>query len=340
MACEFLGIGDLHLTDHLGTGGLAKYIEDHDRMVESEVMRVLAYGEKKGVKHIIFYGDIFENPRGSYPGMQALSRILTTPGFEFHVILGNHDMIGRTPEVGHALEVVQEFKSAMKPNVHFYFKGADVVLDGAPFRFLPFPKRKFHSKALNVCHIDVYGAISDNGREILNEDRDKSNNLVVAGHIHTNQRIRNTYYSGTLYQTCFGEGQSKFFHHGTFKNVDDYEITSIPFKPKYKLHTITVEDKSDLPRDLDSTDLVKLVLKDGSMITSDDYRHLNVVVVRSFQSKAQLASVLTEDMPTNGIDTKISTKEFFDVWVGGLDVEDDLKSRIVSTRKRILSSIR
>ena len=335
-----LGIGDLHLTDHLGLGGLSKYIDNHDAMVCGEVQRVLRYAEQQNVRNIIFYGDICENPRMSYSGMLELSKVLSNKEFEFFIIPGNHDTIGRTPEVGHSLEVVSEFEVAKRSNIHIYLAGADVKIDGALVRFLPFPRDKFHPKALNVCHLDVYGATTDNGRQILNEERDQSDCVAVAGHIHTNQVVRNTYYSGTLYQTCFGEKPKKFFHSIEFNGPQDFEITSVPFKPKYRLHTITVQTASDIPHDLKSTDLVKLVLQDGAQVTADDYKHLNVCVVRNFQSKAQLASVLTEDLPSDGIDHRISTTEFFNSWVSGLDVPDKLKASVQATRKRILSSLR
>lgn len=336
---EFIGIGDLHLTDHLGQGGLAKYIDNPDKYVCTEVNRVLSYAEKKGVRNIFFYGDICQNPRMSYEAQLAFSSLVSNKDFTFWIIPGNHDMIGRQYEVGHSLELLTEFNRSS--HVKYLFRPTNEVIDGAPVRFLPFPHGKFSSKALNVCHLDVYGATSDSGRQILSEGRDRSDNLIVAGHIHTNQKVRNTYYSGTLYQTCFGEKPQKFFHHIQFNNINDYEVSSIPFKSKLKLHTLMVQTKEDIPHDLDfSTNLVKLVIQDGASVQADDYKHLNVVTVRAFQSKKQLASVLTEDLPSNGAELKMSTKEFFSAWVEGADASSHVKASAVALRRRILSSLR
>jgi DNA repair exonuclease SbcCD nuclease subunit len=298
---------------------------------------------KKGITNAFFYGDLCQDPRMSYSAMLALSEVLGDPEFseiEFFIILGNHDMKGRTPSVGHSLEVVRKFEVAKRSNIHMFLRGRDVLIDGAKVRFLPFPCSEFSPKALNVCHLDVYGAVSDSGRQILNKERDRSNNVVVAGHIHTKQRIRNTFYSGTLYQTCFGEKLPKFFHEIEFNNVNDYEIRDVPFDPKIKLHVVTAQGPDDLPKELTKNDLVKLVIRDGANITAADYQHLNVVQVRTFQSKQDLVSVLTEDLPSNGEDYKFQTDEFFEVWLAGQDVDESKKKGTLRLRKRLLSSLR
>ena len=340
MMAEFIGIGDLHLPNHLGQGGLARYIDTPEVYVCSEVRRVLAYADRKNISQIFFYGDICEGARMSYESQLAFSRLLNSYGdqFTFWIIPGNHDMYGRTPEMGHSLQLLDAFNA--NSHVKFMFRPCDVRFDGALVRFLPFPACEFSPKALNVCHVDVYGATADSGRQILNEDRDRSNRLVVAGHIHTNQVVRNTYYSGTLYQTCFGEQPEKFFHHIQFSSTNDYEISSVPFKAKYKLHTIPVQSKADIPKALSKTDLVKLVIQDGADVQVPDYAHLNVVTVRTFQSRKQLAAALTEDLPSNGSELKLSTREFFHAWIEGQDAPDHIKASAVQIRKRVLSSLR
>lgn len=334
-----LGIGDLHLPDSVGKGGLAAYIDQPELMIVRAVQNVLAYGRRKGIRNVIFYGDICENPRMSYESMQAFSQVLAEKDFNFFIIPGNHDMKGRVPEAGHSLECVENYKVAQSRNVRFFFRGADTVIDGAKVRFLPFPVMKFSPTALNVCHLDVYGAVADNGRQILDDRRDKSDSVVVAGHIHTNQVVRNTYYSGTLYQTCFGEKPQKFFHVIDFNNVNDHEIQSVPVKPEYLLHIVTAMTKADLPKNLGQKDLVKLVLKDGSSITPDDYRHLNVVQTRSFQTKTQLAAALVDDVQDHG-GRVLSTSKFFETWLDCQDVEDTLKASTHSIRRRILKASR
>ena len=338
---EAVGIGDLHLTDAFGSGGLAKYIPDHDQMVFRQVKRVLDWAAKKGIRHAFFYGDLCHNPRMSYEAMTAMSNIVAYArklGIEVHIILGNHDLLGRTAKTGHSLQCFQEYAVAKAEGVNIYLNGCDTEIDGAPVRFLSFPRAKFSSRALNVCHLDVQGAVADSGQVIKHKDRDASANVIVAGHIHTNQRVRNTFYSGTLYQTCFGERAKKFFHHISFTSTSDYEITSVPFKPEYVLHSVTVESKKDLPRDLSDKDLVKLVIKDGAKVLPPDYQHLNVVAIKNFQSREQLHTILTEDLPQE--ETKISVKDFFNVWIDGLDCSDDLRQSVIATRRRILSSVR
>ena len=338
---EALGIGDLHLTDSFGSGGLAKYIPDHDQMVVRQVKKVFRWGAKRGIRHAFFYGDLCQNPRMSYEAMTAMSDIVRDArelDIELHVILGNHDLLGRTAKTGHSLQCFQEYAVAKQQGVNIYLNGCDTEIDGAPVRFLSFPRAKFSPNALNVCHLDVQGAVADSGQVIKNKERDGSHNIIVAGHIHTNQRVRNTFYSGTLYQTCFGERPSKFFHHINFNSTSDYEVTSVPFKPEYVLHSVTVESKKDIPRGLSDKDLVKLVIKDGAKVLPPDYQHLNVVAIKNFQSREQLHTILTEDLPQE--ETKISVKDFFNVWIDGLDCTEEVRQNVIATRRRILSSVR
>ena len=111
-----IGIGDLHLTSSLGKGGLSSYIKDHDQMVAREVKKALKWARDRQVKQVFLYGDICEGTRLSYDGMLALLKILRLP-FEFHIILGNHDLFSEDPAAGHSLQLIKEFDL---PNVHFY----------------------------------------------------------------------------------------------------------------------------------------------------------------------------------------------------------------------------
>jgi hypothetical protein len=334
---EFVGIGDLHLTSPFGkgvTGGLSAYIDNHDDMVANLVIsQPLRYAEKKGIDNLILYGDISEKPRLTYEGMLALTRILEQP-FQFHIILGNHDLFGEDPALGHSLQIIK--KMGMK-NVHIYEKPTDVVIGKAPVRFLPWPHAKFHKSALNVAHVDVQGARSDSGRLLESENLSASKATAVIGHIHTRQKVRNSWFSGTLYQTNFGENGDKSFHHITYTK-GDWEIEDIPVKPTYRLHTVEALTKDDLKKvPASKFDLVKLILLDGNELSAADYAHLNVVRQRAVSTERDLALARIEDLH-DGAEIEFNTDEFFDEWLEMQQVEPSLKKEALKLRDKILRS--
>jgi DNA repair exonuclease SbcCD nuclease subunit len=336
---EFIGIGDLHLTSADGSGGLAKYIQNPNEMVMEELLTVLQWARKKGISKAIFYGDVCDSPRMSYEALIAFTKFLSeNDDFMFYIILGNHDMYGETPETGHSLEVLQLLYS--KKNVRFITKPRTLDIDGAKVRFLPYPFENFDKNALNVFHKEVYGSKGDSGRVMEGDDMSKSKAVVVAGHLHTAHRVRNTFYSGTLYQTNFGESQDKFFHHIDFHSPSEYSIELVPHKPKYVLHNVVLQSRADLATiPTGETNLVKLVVQDGADVTAADYANRpNIAVVKNFKSKDDLHAVLTEDL-TEGKQLVVRTEDFFRAWIDSLDVESAMRKRVRQVRRRVLEAV-
>lgn len=332
MTLEVIGIGDLHLTDDKGHGGLSKYIEGHDEYVMSEVDRVCKYARKHHVSTIILYGDLCENPRMSYEAMLAfVACIRRNKDLNFITYLGNHDKLARDSDEGHSMQIIESHRLK---NLLIFTKDSYTEIDGHKVKILPWPSTAFDPKVLNFAHTEVYGAKLDSGRKMEGDDLPKSKAAVAVGHLHTNHRIRNTYYSGTLYQTNFGESLPKFFHHIKFTSVDDFEIESVPFDPKYKLFNCVVETKADVEAlPTDPHHLVKLVVKDGADI--DIPARPNIVINKSFKSKQDLAAILTEDL-MKGRELVLNSADFFSDWIAQQSVPERLKKRTSRLRERIL----
>ena len=336
---EVLGVGDWHMTSADGSGGLAKYIQEPDQMIMNEMDKVLSYGRKHGIHTILQYGDVIDSDRASYSAMTALSRFLSAnDDFTFHIILGNHDMRGETPDTGHSLELLKLLYS--KSNVKWYTKPKTVNIDGAPVRFLPYPHESFDSKALNVFHKEVRGAKNDAGRTMNGDELTDTKAVMVAGHLHTAHQVRNTYYSGTLYQTNFGEHLPKYFHHIEFNSSQDYEIRLIKHDPKYKLHTVVLQNREDLQTIPEGQfNLVKLIIQDGADVSPSDYAKFNnIVMIKPFKSKEDLQTVLTEDL-TDGQAHSFKVDDFFKSWVSSLDVDEQMRKRIRYQRRKILQGL-
>lgn len=329
---EFIGIGDLHTTNQAGRGGLSKYIPNHDQFVFSEVQKVINYACDKGIKHVFLYGDLCEDPRMGYSGTRGLIRLSRrNKDITFHAILGNHDKFAEESVHGHSLELLQEFNFS---NFKIYTEPTVVEIEGVKVNFLPWPSTDFRKGMLNVAHTEVRGSKSDAGKAFDGDAFPKTNAVVVMGHLHTNHRVRNTYYAGTLYQTNFGESLKKYFHHITYDSDDEYEVRSVRHKPKYTLHTVVVDSKK--PKIPDSKyKLVKLIINDGIDYTPPVQS--NIVMVKPYKTKSELTQILTEDLLV-GQEIIIRSKDFFVEWLAAAPYSDAEKKAIQRVRKRVLAN--
>lgn len=326
-----VAVGDLHLTDSAGKGGLSSYLEEPDDMVATLVVtQVLKYARKNGIKHVILLGDLCDGTRMSYKAQLALNRIVSHEEFEFHIILGNHDLFDADPAIGHSLEMLELWK---RKNVHIYLEPTNVVVGPWSLRFLPWPHQSFSPSRLNIAHVDVNGSKTDSGRLNDKEGLSSSKSYAVIGHIHTSQRVRNTFYPGTLYQTNFGESQDKFFAHITWD--DGWNVDLVPVKPIYRLHTIVAETKADLKAvPASPQDLIKLIVK-GPKIMASDYQHLNIVMVKPVKTEAELALAKVDEL-NDGSEIEISTDEFVKAWLDNQAKDPKLKARAFALRQRLL----
>lgn len=331
---ELVGIGDLHLTDEKGQGGLAKYIEDPNGYVMSEAQRVVNWAQKKGINLVILYGDICENARMSYEANLALVKFFRrNKDMDFIVYRGNHDSVAHGADEGHSLEILMSHRLK---NVRVFVEDTYVDVGKQRIKICPWPSTAFDPKVLNFGHIEVYGSKLDSGRKMESDELPKSKAVIGMGHLHTNHRVRNTYYSGTLYQTNFGESLPKFFHHVKFSSPDDFEFESVPFDPKYKLFNCvieTAEDVAALPTD--PHHLVKLVVKDGADVEVP--ARPNIVINKTFKTKSDLAQILTEDL-MHGKELILNSAEFFHDWIAQQSVPQRLKKRTTALRERLLGA--
>lgn len=289
---EVIGIGDLHL------GKLDSLIPDAPRLIAKSIRKVFKYALDNGVKNVLFYGDVAERPRLSYADQKAFYGTLLDPRYtelEIHVILGNHDF---AEDGTHSLEVLEVVASLMDRNVHVYTQPERVVIDGVAFQFLPYPHTETTKNAINVGHFEVAGSLRDNGRRI--DEGLATKHVTLMGHLHTKHRVRNTHYSGTLYQTNFGETENKFFHHvkATSHRPEDVEVTCVPFESPWVLRNVTVNSEKDL-KGLQSDDrtLYKLFIKDGAEIDIERVlkKYPNVVKHNVYKSKQDLEVLVQQE---------------------------------------------
>ena len=333
MTFRAINIGDLHLTDQDGKGGLSNYLPEPDKYVMSEVQRVIDWARKKGVTVIYFAGDICDNGRMSYEGMTAFTKcIRKNKDIDFVAYLGNHDKDGRDSDAGHSMQIIEMMKIK---NLRVITEDTYLDYGKTKVKVCPWPSTAFDSGVLNFGHTEVYGSKGDSGREMNDDGLTKSKAVTLMGHLHTPHRVRNTYYVGTLYQTNFGEPEGKGFQYIEWNSVDDHEITQIPFKPTYRLLNCVVESQEDIKAlSKDPCDLIKLVVKDGADVVVPDSP--NIVITKVFKTKTDLVNILTEDL-MQGTELELRSADFFKGWLETQMAPEHVKKRARILRKRLLT---
>jgi hypothetical protein len=262
----------------------------------------------------------------------------------FRAILGNHDRQTKLyNNIGHSMEIILAMNI---PNFKLYLEPTVEIINGSKIHWMPWPCKTFKKDCLNVAHVEVNGASYDSGQRKFENTKDtdpehmlsNSSAIAVLGHLHTSHKIRNMQYVGTCYQTCFGEKIEKYFAHVRFNSTEDYEINLIPHKPAYRLHNLVISSKADLELIIKSpNDLYKLIISEGSDINVADYSELtNVVSIKAFKNKNELAAILTEDLMSSN-ELVIKTSDFFNSYLDKLDIDVKLKKRSLKLRTNLLS---
>lgn len=308
MSLHFVGVGDLHLDS-----GMSKYIPDLNTVILDEVRNgPIQYALKNGIPVVVFYGDICHTPHMSDQALIGLLRLVHDfPNLRFVFMTGNHDV---EYEGRHSLLVLKELVARDAIQNMRVIDEPTVLFEkqGTPIQFLPWPHFDTRTDCLNVIHVEVNGSQWDHGKEVESERETKA--VCVAGHLHTKQVVGKVHYSGTLWQTSFGEKPDKYFHHVTVEQADGkrprIEVNLVGHKPKYRLSNLILKSKAELEEvDTDPTHLYKVMVKAGSDVTAEDLgRFPNIVKINSFKNREELKALLAEDLLLQ--DTEVAVNDF------------------------------
>lgn len=305
---DFVGIGDLHLDK------LDGMVEDVNGKIIKSLRKVCKYARDNGIRTIIQYGDVGDKTLLSYPAQVALYQFLLAEkqkDLEFHFVLGNHDFA----ENGvHSLQVLETIANLTDTNLKVYTSMEQVKLEGRKFNMMPHPFTDFRRDSLNVAHLEVAKSYRDNGRMV--EHGLSTKHASVMGHLHTMHKVRRVHYSGTLYQTNFGESLPKSFHHVAYDDEDPYsiEVTNVPFEPPWKLLNLTIESEADLEQvESDPDVLYKIYIKEGTDIDLGDVlaQHPNIVRHNRYKSKKELEKLIQDewDFENEVVENSFDTRE-------------------------------
>lgn len=331
---EFIGIGDLHLD-----GPLKKYVPNLNQIICDEVFSTVLYGRQKGIENFFLYGDIAHKPDLSSSAIFALIDLvqrlsLRAKGSNFYVIHGNHDVLNAEHNSFNALRNM--VAGSKMNNIHLLSEQTDVEIDDVPVRFLPWPNAKVSSRALNVAHVEVSGSKMDTGRASHTE-LSFGKALVVAGHLHTAQVIGKTHYSGTLYQTTFGESMPKYFHHGVVDENLKHKISLVKRKPLLRLHNVYVEDEEDIEKiPQDTGDLCKVYVNTKSKLTEGKISRIpSVVEVKTVSSSKEVEAFVQEDVMLTEEALSFSHEALLNDWLNSANVNKDEKAAALAEFERL-----
>lgn len=328
------GIGDLHLD-----GRLSKFIPDLNVVIMEEVRSVVAKAVAKGCQVIILYGDIGDKPKLSDQAHQLLCELfLAFPQIKFLVLKGNHDV---ESDAKTGLDLLRFLSRArMLPNVQVALKPR-VIFGNTdyPINMLPWPHTETKKGMLNVLHVETAGSVMDSGRGVDSHAPVIADKLFcVAGHLHTNQIAGSVNFSGTLYQTAFGEKEEKFWH---LIDLRSKKVISVPHKPKYTLRNIVVKTQEDLKLIPDDPHILcKLFIASNVAVPSEAFdKFPNVVKHNNFQTKQELEALVMEDFVIDDVSGTVN----FDIgvaledWMASENITASLRKKVLSLNKKLIT---
>lgn len=288
---HFISTSDWHLE---GLRNL--FPSKHLDLQFAQLTRIYEHAVENGIKHVFVPGDIADSPHldwGTYIRLVTFLRqydgVINT-----YYIAGNHDFsdIKRT-----SLDLLQLMvDNNFFKTFHLFLQQDDMVIDGVPVNFLPYPCRSKDAKrALNFAHITVPGAIGDNGRVIKETSEGfehPQNGFIISGHIHQYQAMKQqrVLYNGNPYQKNFGEALPKGFVEckcEVVKKRINLKHKQVILKPNYELINVDVSCQEDLSGLSDSS-YIKYKLKlSGDVILPSDLRiqHPNIHAITDVRNK-------------------------------------------------------
>lgn len=306
---SFVGIGDLHLD-----GKLSKFIPDLNTVILDEVRKAARYARRSGIKLLVFYGDICDVSTMSAEATMGLIEFFEEFVDLNHIIIpGNHDQESNEK---HSLQLLMKLCSLGKlPNVKILDKPTVMFRKkGTPVNFLPWPYFTVEKDCLNVLHIETHGSRWEVGKPIESERKTRA--YCVSGHLHSHQIVgprQNIWYSGTLYQTNFGEKYEKFFHHVEWDGRD-CNVKSVRTLPQYELINKIVTTTADLDTiERDPKKLYKVFVKGGLELDASTFEAFpNVVRINSFKNRDELNNLLAEELILNDASAEVSQLSIMD----------------------------
>lgn len=336
---EAVGIGDLHLD-----GKLATSIADFNRVITDEVRIVLEKARMHGVRVVFLYGDVCERSRLSQNAEGHLLQLFHDYSeMQFIIWKGNHDTEGPGPLEPTSLDTFYRLAQLKYvPNIRVVLHEPTEFFTSTdhPIRVLPWPYKETKKGYLNLLHLECAGSKWETGREVSSTWSTK--HLCASGHLHTAQQVGNMYFSGTLYQTTFGEDPDKFFHRIRWTGDQaTSKIQLVRHLPKYLLRNAVVrslEEYETLVAEVKAapkTTLWKVFVQSNKVLLPvNAFDGLDTIIkTNPFNTNKELAALIQDDLvlDDNSAQAAQNTDEMLRLWFQRNQIGDDMVER--ATRK-------
>lgn len=219
----------IHLADlHLGKPFHKKSLIADQTYMLTKVLEIM---EKEGA-NLVIAGDVFDSANPSIEAqelfvdfLQKVMRICELQNKDCIVIVGNHDSSRRlglwSDFVGTRVHILEEDGSLIIDDI--IFRAVSFVKPtiaqtrfGKPFEtydeaFEAYIEGNYHHEAILIAHQTFEGCTTGSSEAMSFFDDAVSQSvvadfpLVMAGHIHKKQKIKNIYYPGSLMPYAFGD---------------------------------------------------------------------------------------------------------------------------------------
>ena len=293
MSFEFLAIGDLHLEK---MQNLLPNLNTIDLQL-SALQEAVDYAVENGIKYIFQLGDVFENP---YPSQDTLTKFIDflckNNKVQWRIILGNHDFATTAEDSMNTTNYIASNFNELK-HVKIFHKRRHEVIEGFDFVYVPYPfttkLKSVKNQAICFGHFDIKGVARFNDTKVehgVTEEKLKKDKWII-GHNHKYQKFKYGVYSGTLYQTNFGETLPCGFLHCSIKRKNGEIVlkhTRQIVSPIYELCNIKVDNIDDLTC-IEKDKYYKIFTHKNVVLPSDlTIRYPNILKIVGYSNKKQL----------------------------------------------------
>jgi hypothetical protein len=288
----------------------------------AEIHKVYKYAADNAIRHVFIPGDISDKTVLTEHDLIALISLFLwyDDHFDSYYMAGNHDFHsvdvetkdGETKVTSKtSLDVLKLLvDNGMLKRFKIFYEPEMLKLDGVNVCFMPFPHQNVLAASrppLVMAHIEVAGAIGDNGR-VLKSGNDhrfirQSGDFVMSGHIHLYQylKAKRFAYCGSLYQKNFGESLPKGFIDFEAKYVKGALRVSHEFvstKPGFTLQQKLIQESSDWESLVhDPTIRYKILTGEGVVVPKNVMKDFpNIVYLQGASATAKVKMDGTLDM--------------------------------------------
>lgn len=329
------GIGDPHFD-----GKLSEHIPNFNEVVGNEIRLVLEKSRRQGSKVVLLYGDICERFSLSDNARKVLLGLFKEfEDLNFIMWRGNHDTLGPQSTEPCSLDPFHDMIElgyiknlrVVRHQPQDFFTNTD-----HPIRILPWPFKDSLADRLNFMHVEIAGSTWETGHAV--DSTYSTKHLCAIGHIHTAQRVRNSHFSGTLYQTTFGESEEKFYHDIQWDgDVREARIKLVPHFPKYTLKNVMIRSSEEYVdarariKEAPDTTLWKAFINSKKLVLPvNAFDDLPTVIKHNpYKSKEELVSLIHEEITMDDRSSSVSqdTDAALNQWMEKHGIEADLQER-------------